>query len=443
MLTLLKLIAEPLIKLPFVVSLLFFLSVLENNQSLAMSLEEALPNAIVNSPKIRSSRSKVSVTRESLRQVYSNYLPTVLIDLTRGRERDSAVITETGSRNAEITEPETAKISMSLNLYRGGKTSIEIKEAENKISADVASLKSDIQNIVLEAALAYSGHYKNIKSRALNQNNKLVLKALLDVATARSKFGEVSETDVYQAKARYADAVAKEIKSEGDFLISKNKFESVFGVKATELVEPFPLKIEYTDLNVLLSVATPNNLKLVQLRELQKAANNNVRKLKRDLLPTVKLDSDYTRGIEVSNPYSESRSAKFVVALSMPLYRGGNSYSKIRQATHSAQKADDDYAQALKDTKQEVIQAWFSYKTAQSQIIALKEAALSSKMALSAIKKEADVGSRAFVEVLDAEQELLESNVSLLGAKNEMLAATYKIKQVSGQLIPEGIEITK
>ena len=77
MLTLLKLIAEPLTKLPVVVFLIFPLSVLENNQSLAMSLEEALPNAIVNSPKIRSSRSKVSVTRESLRQVYSNYLPTV------------------------------------------------------------------------------------------------------------------------------------------------------------------------------------------------------------------------------------------------------------------------------------------------------------------------------------------------------------------------------
>ena len=430
-------------KLSLAVALLFLLSLLENKQSLAINLEDALLNAIVNSPKIRSARSKVNVTKESRRQVYSNYLPTVLIELSRGRERDSATSTKDGARKAEITEPETAKISMSLNLYRGGKTSIEMKEAENKISADVASLKSDVQNLVLEAALAYSSHYKNIQYWLLNQNNKVVLKALLDVATSRSKFGEVSETDVYQAKARYADAVAKEIKSEGDFYISENKFESIFGIKAVGLSDPSPLKIKHANLDVLLNTATPNNLKLIQLRELKKAADNNVKKLKRDLLPTMKLVSDYTRGVEVSNPYSESRSAKFIVSLSMPLYRGGSGYSKIRQATYSAQKASDDYDQALKNTKQEVIQAWFNYKSSKSQIIALKGAVLSSKMALSAIKKEADVGSRAFVEVLDAEQKLLESNVSLLGAKNEMLAATYKIKLVSGQLIPEGVEILK
>jgi len=417
------------------------LSLAEVKQSLALNLEEALLEAIISSPKIRSYRSKVNATKESLRQVYSNYLPTVLIDMSKGRERDSSTSTKTGPHLAEITEPTTAKISMSLNLFRGGKTKIEINEAKNNISADVASLKSEIQSVILGAALAYSGHYKNIKFRTLNQNNKVVLKALLDAATSRSKFGEVSETDVYQAKVRYADAVAKEIKSEGDFLISESNFENIFGIKAVGLEEPTPLIIEHKNLDDLLNITTPNNLKLIQLRKLKEAADNNAEKTKRDLLPTVTLDSNYTRGSEVTNPYSDSRSAKFVVSLSMPLYRAGNSYSKIRQATYSANKARYDYDQALKDTKQEVMQSWFSYKSAQSQILALKEAAIYSKIALEAIKKEVGVGTRAFVEVLDAEQELLESNASLLGAKNELLAATYQIKKVSGRLIPEHMEI--
>ena len=175
---------------------------------------------------------------------------------------------------------------------------------------------------------------------------------------------------------------------------------------------------------------------MINQRELLKAARNNVRNLKRDLLPTVDFNADYTRGLEVSNQFSDSRSAKFIVSLSMPLYRAGNTYLKIRQARISAEKLLADYDQSLLDVKKELMQAWFNYKSLHSQIVALEEAALTSKNALVSIKKEVDVGSRAFIEVLDAEQELLESNASVLGAKNDLLATTYKIKEITGQLIP-------
>ncbi len=417
-------------------------SIADSEKLLAKSLETALQEAIDNSPKIRGSLAKLNGTREGLKQIHANYLPTVKIDLSRGRERDDSKSTDVPLK-AEITDPKTAAISMSLNLFRGGKTSIEIDETNNKIGADEALLKSDIQNVILAAAIAYSQHYKNIKTRALNKNNKAVLKALLDVAKARSKYGEVSQTDVFQAQSRYAGAVADEIKSQGDFFISKTKFESIFGFEADGLIEPSPLKIKYVDDEALLNATTPNNLKLLNLRKLQKAANNNVQKVKRDLLPTVDLTSDYTKGIEVANQFSVSNNAKFKISLSMPLYSGGIKYSKIRQARFIAKKAGDDYDQALKDTKLEALQAWFNYKTARSQITALKEAVSSSKVALSSIKKEADVGSRAFVEVLDAEQQLLESNASLLDAKNQLVSATYQINQLTGQLIPGAMEFNR
>jgi len=425
--------------LPLVILLTF----VGGNNSLATTLEDVLPEAIINSPKIQSARLKLNITRESLNQILSNYLPTVLIDLSSGRERDSAKASEAGTRQAEITNAKTAKISMSLNLYRGGKTEIETQEANNKIRADEALLKGQIQSFILEAATSFSVHYKNIKTRELNGNNKAVLKALLEAAKARSKYGEISETDVFQAKARYADAVAKEIKSAGELLISEVNFKSIFTIDAKDLLPASPLIIEYKDLGELLKIATTSNFKLINQRELLKAARNNVRNLKRDLLPTIDFDADYTRGLEVSNQFSDSRSAKFIVSLSMPLYRGGNTYTKIRQAHISAAKLVADYDQSLLDVKKELMQAWFSYKSLHSQIIALKEAALTSKIALTSIKKEVDVGSRAFIEVLDAEQELLESNAAVLGVKNDLLATTYKIKEITGQLIPRDFVYTK
>jgi outer membrane protein len=425
-----------------VIFIAFLFSFANSEKLFAKSLEKALQGAIDNSPKIRGSLAKLDGTREGLNQIYSSYFPIVKVDLSRGRERDDSKNANV-PLEAEITDPKTAAISMSLNLFRGGKTSIEIDETNNKISADAALLKSDIQSVILEAAIAYSQHYKNIKSMALNENNKAVLKALLDVAKARSKYGEVSETDVFQAQSRYAGAVADEIKSQGDFFISKTKFESVFGITADKLVEPSPLKIQYIGAEELLNATTPSNLKLINLRKLKKAADNNVQKLKRDLLPTVDLTSDYTKGIEVANQFSVSNSAKFKVSLSVPLYSGGIKYSKIRQARHLARKVSNDYDQALKDTKLEVLQAWFNYKTAQSQITALNEAVSSSKIALNSIKKEADVGSRAFVEVLDAEQQLLESNAALLDSKNQLVSATYQINQLTGRLIPGAMEFSK
>jgi outer membrane protein len=426
----------------YVIFIAFLFSFANSEKLFAKSLEKALQGAIDNSPKIRGSLAKLNGTREGLNQIYSSYLPTVKMDFSRGRERDDSKSTD-DPLEAEITDPRTAAISMSLNLFRGGKTSIEIDETNNRIGADAALLKSDIQSVILEAAIAYSQHYKNKKTSVLNENNKAVLKALLDVAKARSKYGEVSETDVFQARSRYAGAVADEIKSQGDFFISKTKFESIFGIKADGLVEPSPLKIQYIDVEALLNATTPNNLKLINLRKLKKAADNNVQKLKRDLWPTVDFTSDYTKGIEVANQFSVSNSAKFKVSLSVPLYSGGIKYSKIRQARHIAEKAGDDYDQALKDTKLEVLQAWFNYKTAQSQITALEEAVSSSKIALNSIKKEADVGSRAFVEVLDAEQQLLESNASLLDAKNQLVSTTYQINQLTGRLIPGAMEFSK
>ena len=89
-----------------VMPLVLLLTLVGGNKSLATTLEDALPEAIINSPKIQSARLKLNITRESLNQILSNYLPTVLIDLSSGRERDSAKTTEAGARQAEITNDE-------------------------------------------------------------------------------------------------------------------------------------------------------------------------------------------------------------------------------------------------------------------------------------------------------------------------------------------------
>ena len=77
------------------------------------------------------------------------------------------------------------------------------------------------------------------------------------------------------------------------------------------------------------------------------------------------------------------------------------------------------------------------YRLRGAQISAFTAAVAAANIALEGVREEANVGSRTVLDVLDAEQELLDARVGLVRAQRDELVATYQLRQAIGEATAE------
>lgn len=405
----------------------------------AETLSEALVKTYSTNPTLQSARATVRATDEDMAQALSGYRPSLsAVGTAASKSQETSV----NPGNTTDTTPRTLTLNLSQSLYAGGQTSAAVSAADNSINAERARLKTSEQGVLLSAATVYSDVLRDQAVLKLNVKNEQVLGRHLEATRDRFDVGEITRTDVHQAEARLAGATANRIQSEGTLEASRATYANVVGEAPGALERPaltLPLPISQDE---ALGMAQDENPAIIAASFDEKAALDSVDGTKGQLLPSVDLTGSANRSLDTASANYWSNSMEAKVTLTVPLYQSGSVYSQVRQARQVAAASRLNAEQARRDVIAQVRQAWQNLEVTRARIDSIETQVRAAETALEGVQREASVGSRTVLDVLDSEQELLDARVNLVSSQRDETVAALTLLSSVGRLTATDLNLT-
>jgi outer membrane protein len=247
---------------------------------------------------------------------------------------------------------------------------------------------------------------------------------------------------VAQAEAALAGATATRQGAEGDLQVARSAFLQVIGDPAPDrLSEPQPLRLPVRSIDEARGLAGSNNPTVIAALFNDAAAKDNFDIQYARLMPNLSLQGSIARNEDVQTKDLTTKVGQVLMVLSIPLYQGGAEYAAIRQARQQQQQTRQQVDDARRQAIQQVTQAWNTYVTAKATIDSTREQIRSNEIALEGVQREAIVGSRTTLDVLNAEQTLLNSRVTLVRNLASLINASYAVAAASGRLTARDLNL--
>ncbi|MGC8523894.1 MAG: TolC family outer membrane protein [Acidibrevibacterium sp.] len=336
-----------------------------------------------------------------------------------------------GIAQANITQP----------LYTGGRVHAQTEEAENNVMAERAKLIATEQQVFSQAVNAYVTVIEDQQLLALNINNEQVLTKQLQATNDRFRVGEITRTDVAQAEAALAQARSQRETAEGTLQTARSTYLSIIGEQAEHLNEPQPLKLPVKDEVNVNKLAAANNPNVINAQFQLAAAQDAIDSAFANLMPTVSIQNQNFTQQNVAFPYSAVNGGQVTLNLNMPIYQGGSEYAAIRQARQNEQAARKNLDEARRTAIQQATQSWETLIAARAAIASDRAAVRSNQIALEGVEREAIVGSRTTLDVLNAQQALLTSQVTLVQDLANLVNASYNVAAAVGRLTARDLNL--
>ena len=406
----------------------------------AETIFEAMEDAYSTNPELEGGRAALRAVDENMAIAKSGYRPTMAVS---GQYKDvhtnnNVINTPMGGYSRSLAA------SLTQPLFRGFKTVNSIKAADSYIRAEQNNLYNTEQAVLLEAATAYLDVLRDEAIVKLQKNNEELLKKRLDETIQRYDVGELTRTDVAQARARHSAAISERIASEGTLQASKAVYEQVIGKYPEDLIEPEKLSELFpTDFEKAKEEALENNYSLQYAKYLLKSKDYNVKTNTGDLLPSVNFNAVASRGTEESHTTKDptTNSAYLGVSLDVPLYNGGASRAKIRQSKYEKWQAHEMVQQAKRAAVSAVTSSWEYMNANKAKIKSVKDQIKAYEVALDGVQKEEALGNRTVLDVLDAYQDLLNSQVQEVSASRDYYVSGLQMLASVGKLTAENLKL--
>jgi len=407
----------------------------------AESLEQALISAYMTNPTLFAERASLRSADEGVAQAVSNWRPTVEFTAEAGLEQNESSL-RTGNDRTQDRTPETYTFDVTQPLFRGGRTLAETSEAENTVMAERARLTAAEQNVLLSAATAYLDVYRDEAVLDLNRNNEAVLKRQLEATQDRFQVGEITRTDVHQAEARLARSTADRIQSEATLAASVAAYRNVTG-KVPEgalTFPPAPPSVPQSRAEAVKEAAI-NNPTVIATQYDERAAIDGIDGVWGELLPSVELTASASRAFDSAGVDTRIDSAEALVTVTVPLYQSGSVYSRLRQSKQQAAEFRLIVDRERRNVTEQAARTWENLQAAKAQVTSFRTQIQASKIAFEGVEREAAVGSRTVLDVLDAEQELLDARVSFIRAQRDEAVAMFELLSSVGRLTAHNLQL--
>ncbi len=405
----------------------------------AETLEEALAAAYRDNPALLAARARLRATDEGVSQAVSGWRPTLSVtgDVGVEAERSNSTTADRGQHR----ERKTVTVNLDQSLYKGGRTVAATRMAENEVRAERVRLNETEQKVLLGAVAAYMDVVRDQAVLELNISNEQVLRRQLQATRDRFEVGEITRTDVYQAEARLAGSTADRIKAEGNLEISRAAYRNVIGRAPGKLSRPGKSGDLPSAKSDAVKAALEGNWNLLAADFTARAARDNVDEIKGELLPRLDLSGSASRSLNAAGEDSRSDSYKALLTLTVPLYQSGSVYSRLREARQKAAELRRRTDQARRDAVEAATRAWERLQTTRARINSFESQIEAAEVALEGVQREASVGSRTVLDVLDAEQELLNARVNFVGAQRDEVVAVFDLMSAMGRLTAEKMNL--
>ncbi|NOX94394.1 MAG: TolC family outer membrane protein [Alphaproteobacteria bacterium] len=409
----------------------------------AETLRDALTLAYETNPTIRAERARLGAVREGKNQAWAGALPQISATGSYSYVDSSQELNFGGGATpVDVTlNTVTAGINAEQALFTGFGNYNAIKQAEARIRAGGAQLAATEQAVLREVAAAYFSVERNMAVYELNKKNVDVLLRQNEMATVRFEVGEITRTDVAQADARLAGARANLSQAHGNLAIARATYTQLVGQMPGDLeaVEDLP---ELPDtLDTAKTLAFEYAPAVIVAREQSEASRRQIKVARSAIMPRVSAVASYQYADEPSSFVIRDEQFSYGLRATMPLFLGGANYSRIREAKALHASDRSRIIEAERQVEAATIVAWERLLASRAIIISARAAVDANALALEGVTQEALAGTRTTLDVLDAEQEFLNSQVAHASATRDAQSAAYTLLAAIGLLTTEAIGI--
>ena len=416
--------------------------------STVRTLADALAASYANNPALQAERARLRATDEGVPQALAGWRPQVSFSGTTGYGDGYSrqYLTTTGRGINTVVQTDrliaTASAGLTQPLYRGGRTRAATNQAENRVMAERARLIAQEQQAFTDTVNAYVGLIQSQQILTLRINNEQVLQRQLQATNDRFRVGEITRTDVAQAEAALAGATADRENAAGNLQISRSQFvRSVGTVPPGNLVEPQPLRLPVKNEIEAANMALANNPTVIAAMFDDAAAKDQVDVAFSALLPQLSLQSQIFQQQNSGVGRTSTNGYQIVAGLTVPLYQGGSEYSAVRQARQSQQQSHKLVDDARRNAVQQSVQAWETLVSTNATVQSLRTQIRANVIAVEGVQREAIVGSRTTLDVLNAQQTLLQSQVTLISQLATLINNSYAVAGAIGRLTAQDLKL--
>ena len=408
------------------------------------TLQEALTAAYSTNPTLLAARAALRATDEGVPQALAGWRPTVSLAGSVGYADGTSrnYTPQTGAIVSRNNRDElNAQATVTQPIYNGGRTIANTHAAENRVLSQRGRLLATEQQVFTNVITDFVNVIQTQQLLQLNVNNEQVLNRQLQATNDRFRVGEITRTDVAQAEAALANARATRQTAEGNVQTARAAYQRDVGFLPDRLVEPQPLAVPLKSSAEASQQAAANNPTLIYTMFDAAAAKDNVDIAFSNLLPQVSATASAFRQDNTTFAKSRAIGGQALLNLSVPLYQGGSEYAGVRQARQSEQQS----RKTVDDTRRQVIQAavssWETLRAARATIDSTRAAIRANEIALEGTQREAIVGSRTTLDVLNAEQTLLQSRSTLVQNLASVVTSSYNLASAIGRLTARDLNL--
>ena len=419
------------------------LAALAATPAAAESLRDAMAAAYANNPILAGARAGQQAVSETVVQQLGAFRPTVGAQATLDQE------TTGPGRFNDMSRLVTVGVQLSQPVYHGGRLQAGLKAAKSREVAGREQLRGVENQTIFDTVVAYMDVLRLQAEVDLTSNQVRVLDRQLQASNDRFEVGDLTRTDVAQSEARLALARSQSIAALGNLANARATYERVVGHAPENLEQPqLPGLIPGTQQQAI-DLALADSPFMLAAKSDQEAARQDVRVQKGARLPSV----DATFGVGYTNFRGLSAAGAGVrtsgidytqnigATLTLPIFQAGVQGSRIRQAEARFSQAEQNTLSAERDTIESARQAWENLQSARSTIESAKIQVSANELALEGTRAENEVGSRDILDVLNAEQELLDARVTLVRAERDAFVAGYALLATVGRAEADDLEL--
>jgi len=408
--------------------------------ALADTIEAALVRAYQNNPQLNAQRAQVRSTDENVPQALSGYRPKVNLSLSTGYQYQDIQQTQKGLpiHSDPPLQPNAASLTINQTLYNGNQTANRTRAAESQVSGSREALRVLEQTVLLQAATTYMDYLRDSATLEVQRSNVRVLEQTLKQTRDRFNVGEVTRTDVAQSEAQLAAGKTQALTAESNLTTTRANFRRIIGNEPANLAPGSPV-----DRFLPGTIASAVNLGLVENPNVTAAMfgiDVNYLQVKINegaLLPTVTVQAGITQSYQQTLTVFRTTTGSAIATASVPIFQGGAEYALIRQSKENLAQQRLNLETTRDQTRANIVQAWGQLEAGKAQVQSAQAQVTASEIALNGVREEAKAGQRTTLDVLNAQQALVNARVALVTAQHDRVVASYSVLNAVGRLAPQ------
>ncbi|WP_209596941.1 TolC family outer membrane protein [Ruegeria sp. HKCCSP351] len=376
---------------------------------------------------LRAADEDVAIALSALRPII-NWTVQVSQDYTRSRVNNVVTTNEPSRFFSGLT--------LSQLLYDGGASVLGKQSAQETVLSTRQTLIDIEQQVLIRAANAYLGVLLQEETVAIRQNNVDVSAEELRASNDRFEVGEVTRTDVALSEAQLASSQADLAVARGELSIAQAEYVNAVGKAPGRTAgQPSLPNLPRSEAEAV-NLAQRNHPAILSAQHQVRAFDLVVQQQRANLGPNVSLNAD----AGVSERYDNNdyvNDATVSLNFTQPIYAGGRLAASVRRAMASRDASRANLLNVQKNITQGVTDRYAAFQAASASLRASTERVNASQVAFDGIREEATLGARTTLDVLNAQQDLLDAQLAEVASRTERSRAAYQLLQAQGLLTAE------